>query len=179
MRITMMAIGSRGDVQPLLALGAGLQRVGNQVHIIAGDEFEGLIRGVNLEFIPLGINIQASMESHTSIFRFMESIKEQVLKVCNIEQDAIISTFLGVSTCRLARAREIPFFYVLPMPSLQTCEFPNPLFPDLPFGKRYNALTYRLADRHITRSYEDAGCLLCACNGLLVLGSFYKLATDR
>ena len=159
MLITMVAIGSRGDVQPLVALGAGLRNAGNQVHIVAGDEFERLITGANLEFIPLGINIQAAMESQTSIFRFMESIKDQVLKSCKIEQDAIISTFLGVSTCRLARSREIPFFYVLPMPSLETCEFPNPLFPNMPFGKRYNLLTHRIANRHVTRSYRDAGCL--------------------
>ena len=30
MRITIMAIGSRGDVQPLVALGAGLLQAGHQ-----------------------------------------------------------------------------------------------------------------------------------------------------
>jgi sterol 3beta-glucosyltransferase len=45
------------------------------------------------------------------------------------------------------------------MPGLQTREFPNPLFPPLPFGKTYNTLTYRLADKHITQSYKDARCL--------------------
>jgi sterol 3beta-glucosyltransferase len=159
MRITMMAIGSRGDVQPVIALGVGLKKAGYQVHIVAGDEFDGLIEGADLEFFPLGINIQSAMESHTNFFHFMKSIQDQVLRACKVEQDAIVSTFLGVSTCRRARAREIPFFYVLPMPSLQICEFPNPLFPDLPLGRRYNALTYRLADRHVTRSYEDASCL--------------------
>jgi sterol 3beta-glucosyltransferase len=31
MRITMLTTGSRGDVQPYIALAAGLQRAGHQV----------------------------------------------------------------------------------------------------------------------------------------------------
>jgi sterol 3beta-glucosyltransferase len=159
MRITIMAIGSRGDVQPLVALGVGLQHIGHQVHIVAGDEFNSLIKGAKLDFIPLGINIQTVIESHTNIFSFMASIKDKILKASEIEQDAIVATFLGVSTCPIARARKIPFFYAVPMPGLRTREFPNPLFPPLPFGKTFNALTYQLADKHITRSNEDARCL--------------------
>jgi UDP:flavonoid glycosyltransferase YjiC (YdhE family) len=155
-----MAIGSRGDVQPLVALGAGLQQKGHQVNIVAGNEFDRLVKKTNLNFIPLGINIQEVMEAHTNIFHFIKDIKETILKASNIDQDAIISTFLGVSTCPIARAKKIPFFYVLPMPSLQTREFPNPLFPRLPLGKIYNELTYRIADGFITRSYKDASCLL-------------------
>ena len=159
MEITIVAIGSRGDVQPLVALGVGLQQKGHLVHVVAGDEFESLIQGAKLGFSPLGMNIQAAMESHTDLFRFMASIKDRVLKVCETTQDAVVSTFLGVSTCSLAREREIPFFYALPMPGLQTHEFPHPLFLPLPLGKRYNALTYRLSDKHVTASCEDARCL--------------------
>jgi sterol 3beta-glucosyltransferase len=64
-----------------------------------------------------------------------------------------------VSACPRARARQTPFFYAVPMPSLQTREFAHPLFPPWPLGKAYNALTYRLADKHITRFNEDARSL--------------------
>ena len=58
MRIVILGIGSRGDVQPLVALGVGLQKKGHQVDVVSGDEFEGLVGVAGLGFIPLGVNIQ-------------------------------------------------------------------------------------------------------------------------
>jgi hypothetical protein len=80
----------------------------------------------------------------------MESIRALVLEASAGAQDAIISTFLGVSACSLARERHIPFFYAVPMPGLETREFPHHLFPRLPLGKAFNVWTYRLADRQVT-----------------------------
>lgn len=154
-----MAIGSRGDVQPLAALGVGLKSRGHQVTLVAGDEFDSFVRDAKLEFMPLGIKIQPVMEGQNDIFRFMASIRDKVLKASEMEQDAIVSTFLGVSTCPIARARNIPFFYAVPIPSLKTREFPNPLFPPFPFGKAYNALTYQVIDKRTIKSCEDASCL--------------------
>jgi hypothetical protein len=94
------------------------------VHIVVGDEFDSLIKGARLKFIPLGINIQADIESHTNIFRFMVNIKDKILKASAKEQDAIVATFIGVGTCPLARSRKIPFFYAVSIPGLQTREFP-------------------------------------------------------
>jgi len=157
--ITLLAIGSRGDVQPLVALGVGLLRRDRRVRLVAGDEFEGLVRGAGLEFVPLGLEMQPAMEAQTDLFRFMASIRDNVLRASQGEHDAIVATFLGVSACPLARANKIPFFYALPIPGLRTREFPHPLFRPLALGKVYNAFTYRLADRRATRAYEDARCL--------------------
>jgi len=159
MRITIMAIGSRGDVQPLVALGVGLQRNGHQVRLVAGDEFESLVTGALLEFVPLGFNIQQTMEPHTNVFRFLKSITEPILAACQGQQDAIVSTFLGVSTCNLAREQKIPFFYALQIPGLRTRAFPDPLFPPLPLGKRYNLFTHALNERIVKRSYPPAQAL--------------------
>ena len=35
MHITILAAGSRGDVQPYVALGMGLQQVGHEVRLVA------------------------------------------------------------------------------------------------------------------------------------------------
>ena len=159
MRVTIMAIGSRGDVQPLVALGRGLRSSGHEVRVVAGDEFEGLLRSAALEFVPLGIQIQQAMAVHRNIFRFMKSITGQILSACPDDQDAIVSTFLGVSTCCLARERHIPFFYALQIPALRTAAFPDPLFPPLPLGKTYNRLTHQINELLVKRSYADAQCL--------------------
>ena len=48
MRITICAIGTRGDVQPLVALGAGLLKRGHGVRLVAGDEYAPLAERAGL-----------------------------------------------------------------------------------------------------------------------------------
>ena len=159
MLITIMAVGSRGDVQPFVALGKGLRRRGHQVRLVAGDEFRQLVTDAALDFVPLGVIMQAAMAAHSNIFRMMDSLTAPVLGACTGDEDAIVSTFLGVATCAFARERHIPFFYALQIPSLRTRAFPDPLFPPLPLGAGYNLLTHRLNERIAQRSYPPARSL--------------------
>ena len=57
MRITILALGTRGDVQPCVALGLGLQQRGHVVRLAAPDDLAGFVRGWGLEFFPFGINM--------------------------------------------------------------------------------------------------------------------------
>ncbi|HEX2907098.1 MAG TPA: glycosyltransferase [Phototrophicaceae bacterium] len=45
MRITILALGSRGDVQPYVALGVGLQRAGHAVRVVTFENFAPLVQG--------------------------------------------------------------------------------------------------------------------------------------
>jgi sterol 3beta-glucosyltransferase len=49
MRITVMTVGSRGDVQPLLALARGLQGAGHAVRFATHEVFEGFVRENGLD----------------------------------------------------------------------------------------------------------------------------------
>lgn len=51
--VTLVAAGSRGDVQPLVALGAGLRRAGFGVRVAALDVFRRLVADRGLEFASL------------------------------------------------------------------------------------------------------------------------------
>ena len=53
MRVTILSVGSRGDVQPLLAFGAALTSAGHEVRCASFPKFEQLVRGAGLEFLPL------------------------------------------------------------------------------------------------------------------------------
>lgn len=53
MRIVIMTMGTRGDVQPSMALGAGLQRAGHSVTLATLSAFEAMVRGHGLDFAPL------------------------------------------------------------------------------------------------------------------------------
>ena len=53
MRITLLAHGSRGDVQPYVALGAGLRQAGHTVRLAAPEMFRTFVEEHGLEFAPL------------------------------------------------------------------------------------------------------------------------------
>ncbi len=61
MRTCLLAWGSRGDVQPFLALAQGMQAVGMDVAVAAGDDFEPMVRAAGLDFEPLGVSMQDLM----------------------------------------------------------------------------------------------------------------------
>ena len=59
MKLSMIAIGSRGDVQPIVALGRGLLDAGYAVRIVTLQSFESMVRGQGLEFFPVEGDAQA------------------------------------------------------------------------------------------------------------------------
>jgi sterol 3beta-glucosyltransferase len=63
MRIAIIALGSRGDVQPYIALGKGLSMSGHQVRLITHENFEGLVSSHGLTFHPVKGNVQEFMET--------------------------------------------------------------------------------------------------------------------
>ena len=54
MKIACVILGTRGDVQPMVALADGLIKRGHEVTICAPSENEELITRVNCRFIPFG-----------------------------------------------------------------------------------------------------------------------------
>ena len=53
MRITILTYGSRGDVQPFLALAVGLQSAGHSVRLAAPFSFSDFVKQHNISFVPL------------------------------------------------------------------------------------------------------------------------------
>lgn len=53
MNITILTYGSRGNVQPFLALAVGLQKAGHQVKLVAPHRFEIFINEYGVSCVPL------------------------------------------------------------------------------------------------------------------------------
>lgn len=53
MQITCLTIGSRGDVQPYIALAKGLMKDGHKVRIATHSEFEKWVVGHGVDFVPV------------------------------------------------------------------------------------------------------------------------------
>lgn len=65
--IKFLGFGTRGDVQPVVALARGLQQAGHRVTVVAGDNFGDWVRSQGVEFFPIGTDIQAMMQSKEGI----------------------------------------------------------------------------------------------------------------
>ena len=53
MHIKLLTLGSRGDVQPFVALGLRLQNQGHDVTVITAEQFADFVIGYGLPFAPL------------------------------------------------------------------------------------------------------------------------------
>jgi sterol 3beta-glucosyltransferase len=63
MRIALVSAGTRGDIQPFVALAQGLASAGEEVVLAAPLDAEALVRGYGVEYRPLQADYQALMES--------------------------------------------------------------------------------------------------------------------
>ncbi len=167
MRITILAIGSNGDIQPLLALAVGLQQTGrHKVRFAAPDNFEPLVREHHLDFFPLGINTQELLRSRklkagietgrnfilwflnvlNLVRPMVDRLMERTWLSCQ-DAEMIVYSTIGIGGYHVAEKLGVPCFIATPLPGLApTRVFPNPggVFPALPLGGSYNLLTYLL-----------------------------------
>ena len=63
MNVAILTIGSRGDVQPFLALGIGLKDAGHEVTFATGKGFEAFVSGRGLRFAALDTELFERLQS--------------------------------------------------------------------------------------------------------------------
>ncbi len=63
MKIAILTIGTRGDTQPYIALARALVARGHDVVLAAPDNFADWVEGHGLDFRPIGIDMQAFIQS--------------------------------------------------------------------------------------------------------------------
>lgn len=59
MNITILTLGSRGDVVPYISLGKGLKSLGHQVRLVTFANFEALVAAQKLDFHPIQGDVQS------------------------------------------------------------------------------------------------------------------------
>ena len=76
MHITILAFGSRGDVQPYVAPGLGLERTGHKVRLVALSQFETLVEGRGLDYFSLGVDLDDLRKAGREFKPSMERMQE-------------------------------------------------------------------------------------------------------
>lgn len=161
MRIVLITVGTRGDIQPIIALGCGLLRAGHQVRLVSHALFEPLARRYGLSFAPISVDpstimqrpeFQALAQIRNPIryWRRMSALTAPLMEQMwsefwTVSQDAqaMITTGLALGASEIAEKLCIPCYRVKFLPTCPTRAFPHPDAPPLPLGAAYNWLSHR------------------------------------
>jgi len=201
MNISIVPSGSRGDVQPYIALGTGLKARGHHVQILTSGDFEKLVREAGLEFCSMGVSTEQILQSDEwrsltengnflNIVRGMNrEMKKHAHTLADILPDMLTGTDLivagaggmgGVFT--IAKHLNIPFVQAFVFPTTPTSEFASPLTPKLPFGKSLNRLSFRVMRQMLWQSTRIADVTVRKKLGLSsapFFGHFRQLDKER
>ncbi len=63
MRISILVFGTRGEVQPLVALGLGLQAAGHTVRVVTQDTFHEFVASRGLACVPIKTGLREAVQS--------------------------------------------------------------------------------------------------------------------
>ncbi|CAI7587687.1 unnamed protein product [Penicillium pancosmium] len=154
LNIVIQIVGSRGDVQPFIALGNALQSHGHRVRIATHGVFEKFVKDSFLEFFPIGgdpAQLMAYMVKNPGLIPQMQTLRDGEIKKkqrmvaemldgcwrsCIADDptsqepfvaDAIIANPPSFAHVHCAQALGIPVHLMFTMPWSTTRAFPHPL----------------------------------------------------
>ncbi|KAI9007630.1 hypothetical protein DFJ74DRAFT_365924 [Hyaloraphidium curvatum] len=163
-RITILTVGSRGDVQPFIALGKRLKAEGNRVAIASHPEFAKWITSHGLKFREVkgdpGMIMSVMVENGHSTYAFVREANARLrpwltdLMMSGFEacqgSDVILAGPSAIIGPHVAEALGIPFMFVFTMPWTRTRAFPHPfMVPATDLGGLYNEFSYSVVERAI------------------------------
>jgi UDP:flavonoid glycosyltransferase YjiC (YdhE family) len=151
-RIAITSLGTRGDVQPYLALAQALMARGHDVLLAAPSQFEGLAAERQVPYAPLpgefleilntpqGKAAVAGGQGFSAGFKLLKYVRPLIRRLMDIEAEAIrglrpdilVYHPKSVSAPHIAELLHVPAILASPLPGFTpTAAFPSPL---LPFG---------------------------------------------
>jgi UDP:flavonoid glycosyltransferase YjiC (YdhE family) len=170
MRITILTNGSRGDVQPYVALGLGLQQAGHSVQIATHEQFRTFIRERGLDFFPVAGDFRQMWESEEwrqlraagrNRLRLMKEFQRifeahsieflhDALQACQDAEAILCATHVYFAGEALAEKMQRPLYYASLYPLTPSRFQATMMLPPLPAPLRllgwlgYNWLTHML-----------------------------------
>lgn len=175
MHVTIIANGSRGDVQPYVALGSGLRQAGHTVRLVTSEDFRELVEAHHLTFFDTGISIESVAQGLEGTLeggnflkilaamgppaqRLVAQAAAAGLEACK-GSDRIVAglggLFVGVA---LSEKLGIPFVPAYLYPFTPTGEFPTILSPSpkLRLPPPANRLSHRIAQQMMWQAFRAA-----------------------
>lgn len=177
MNIYMIALGTRGDVQPYIGLGIGLQKAGHRVTICSSANFRSFVEEYGIQFEPTRDDLlavmntddgQAILDNSVSFFKKIR-IYMQVAKQSGAVQmemledtwraaeksnpDVILYHPKGYGAPHFAEKLGVPVIHAFLAPGvIPTQDFPAFGFPTWKLGGWYNRWTTRVVLKALAMS---------------------------
>ncbi|KAF9586552.1 Sterol 3-beta-glucosyltransferase [Lunasporangiospora selenospora] len=162
LHITCLTIGSRGDVQPYIALCKRLMQDGHSCRIATHGEYKDWIEGHGIEFGLVGGDpaelIELCVDNGmftVSFFReglkrfrgWLDELMETAWIACQ-NTDVLIESPSAMAGIHIAEKLDIPYFRAFPFPWTRTRAFPHPFaVPEHNLGRGYNYMTYVMIEQ--------------------------------
>lgn len=177
MRIAIIAPGSRGDVQPYIALGKGLKNAGNNVRFVTHQNFEALINSHGLEFWPVEGDVQnivqnkamqERIESGNFLLLLAQMAKEAQRGALHLAGSGLAACqgmelvlagmgglYIGLS---LAEKLDLPLLQAYLVPFTPTQEFASVLVSNPPawLGGTINRISHHLTRQMMWQGFRAA-----------------------
>ncbi|CAO3656755.1 unnamed protein product [Mucor hiemalis] len=162
LHFTCLTIGSRGDVQPYLALCKELQKDGHRCRIATHPEYEDWVTHHGIEFRSIGgdpgelmklcidnsfLSVSFIKEGTKFFYSWFEALLQSAYDACQ-GTDAIIESPSAMIGIHMAEKLGVPYFRSMPFPFTRTTKFPHPfaVTQSSAGGRIYNDMTYVMID---------------------------------
>ena len=128
MRVLLATAGSRGDVEPMQALGVRLVGAGHEVLLATSPDFEESSRELGLPFHAMGMNVQTAIRDHAATLsgrplKFLNVLSElfkleiakhfEALMDAGRGADVVVCASLESAAPSVAEALGVPYRYAL------------------------------------------------------------------
>lgn len=163
LKATILAPGSRGDVQPYIALGQALQAQGHDCVIVTTMDHEGLVLAYGLKVAVVPVNVEAALarvEANRAVegggvigsFKQFAAIAKQasqglaqVALEAARDAEVVVTNFSTTLVADgISQRLKVPAVQAFNVPITPTSAFPGALFPGLDFGSVSRRLGHRM-----------------------------------
>ena len=148
MRITLLTWGTRGDVQPFVALGHALRRRGHDVRLSTNQNHVAWVKRAGLEAVAVPLDTGVLLETReakqwlasgrtTTFLRWLGSVEhaqrdaiaDALLEACDGAGAIVSSYFPCHRAAAIAESRQACFLRALTFPIAATADYASPYLP--------------------------------------------------
>ncbi|KAF9066087.1 hypothetical protein BDP27DRAFT_1331186 [Rhodocollybia butyracea] len=167
LHFTFLTIGSRGDVQPYIALAKGLQADGHKVRIATHKEFKEWIESHDIEYgyvggdpaelmricVENGMFTVSFLKEGLQKFRgWLDDLLKTSWEACQ-GTDVLVESPSAMGGYHIAEALGIPYFRAFTMTWSRTRAYPHAFaVPERKMGGSYNYMSYVVFDQVFWRA---------------------------
>jgi sterol 3beta-glucosyltransferase len=159
MNILITTFGTRGDIQPFIALGKGLKAAGYNVALCTSEGYQSYVEDYGLQYVFMSNDLlQLTQDALSKVNGIGDglSIAKQMMPAMRhsmddewnaartFQPDLILFHPKCLGSYHIAEKLGIPAVMSLPLPFYTpTREFPNPFLSGVRLGGGFNRLSYR------------------------------------